>query len=165
MKIRLTALFCILFTFQLSYGQVKPEDLKVDTTITGFHFAANFQGTMVWTVNGPSDLKTENPTAFSFTVAQNTTYEALVAQIKQYLGWSIQNGYTHTGLVEKDTTVNGNRAYYTTTTETQKGTNYKNMVFHGFIIKDNTGILFISGDLDNGKYIEGFRKTFFAVKF
>ena len=69
MKIKLTAVLLTVLVSQLSFGQTKLEDLKVDTTITDFHFAADFQGTKVFTKNGSSDIQTINPTAFSFTIA------------------------------------------------------------------------------------------------
>ena len=46
----------------------------------------------------------------------------------------------------------------------EKGTDYRNYVFHAFYIKDSTAMLFISGDLDGGKYFESFKKTFYSSK-
>jgi hypothetical protein len=165
MKIKLRALLPILFVSGFSFGQSKVTDIKVDSSITGFHFAANFQGTLVYTIHGKSDLTTVNPTAFSISLLPNATYELALTQIDNYLSYSTRNGYTHSDILRKDTTVNGNKGFYTTLTETLKGTDYRNLVFHAFYIKDNTAVLFISGDLDNGKYIENFKKTFYSLKF
>ena len=52
MKIKLTILFVTLFVSHFSFGQIKLEDLNIDTTITGFHYAVDFQGTKVFTKNG-----------------------------------------------------------------------------------------------------------------
>ena len=73
MTLKLTLLSLATFAFTFSFGQIKLEDLKVDTAITGFHFAADFQGTKVFTKHGASDIQTINPTAFSFTIAPNVT--------------------------------------------------------------------------------------------
>src|SRR5947209_2971931 len=100
MKLKLTLLSLALLAFTFSFGQIKLEDLNVVTSITGFHFAADFQGTQVFTKNRSSDNKN----------------------------------------------------------------NYKNFVFNAFVIKDNTLILFTSGDLDNGQYIDQFKKTFYSIK-
>ncbi len=162
MKIKLLILASLIC--HICFGQIKIEDIHIDTTITGFHFAADFQGTMVYTLNGKADLNTINPSAFSFTIYPDASYQAAVKQIDQLLEMSIQNGYKHSDIIKKDTTVNGNKVYCISLTETQKGTDYKNLIFHGFYMKGNTAILFISGDLSNGKYIEGFKKTFYAAQ-
>jgi hypothetical protein len=164
MKIKLIVLLLTLFVSQFSFGQIKVEDLKVDTTITGFHFAANFQGTLIYTQNGKADLNTINPSAFSFTIMTNASYQAALEQIELLLNMSRQDGYTHSDIVKKDTTINGNKAYYISFIETRKDTDYKNLVFDAFYIKENTILLFISGDLNNGKYIENFKRTFYDTK-
>lgn len=164
MKIKLTALLLTLLVSQFSFGQTKLEDLKVDTAITGFHFAADFQGTKVFTKNGSSDIQTHNPTAFSFTIAPNMTAEVAKEQLDMLLSMSRQNGYKIADLVKHDTVLNGNKAYYTSYVETDAKASYKNSVFNAFVIKDKTVILFTGGDLENGKYIDRFKKTFYAIK-
>jgi len=77
---------------------------------------------------------------------------------------SKENGYQIKDFVEKDTTLKGNNAYYISYTETDNKTNYKNLVFNAFVITGNTLILFTSGDLDNGKYSDKFKKTFYSIK-
>ena len=67
--------------------------------------------------------------------------------------------------MKKDTTLSGNSAYYISYIETNDKVNYRNQVFNAFVIKDGTLILFTSGDLDGGKYVEKFRKTFYSMKF
>jgi len=164
MNIKLLVFLVTLFTSQLSFGQIKIEDLKIDTNITGFHFAANFQGTIVYTPNGKADIGSQTkPSAFSISILPNATPLTARLQIEQFLSWSVKDGYQHTDVVNKDTIVNGTKLYSVSLTETLKGTEYKNRVFHGFFIKDNSAVIFISGDLDNGKYIEGFEKTFYRI--
>ncbi|WP_276505070.1 hypothetical protein [Terrimonas pollutisoli] len=164
MKIKLTILLLTFFVSHFSFGQIKFEDLKIDTTISGFHYAANFQGTFVYTPNGKSDLNTINPSAFSFSILPNTTMKAAIGEIENLVTMSKQNGYTLTDIVKKDTTINGYKAFILSFTETEKGTDYKNLVFDAVIMKDNTAIIFVSGDLDKGKYLENFKKTFYATK-
>ena len=148
-----------------SFGQQKVDDLRIDTSITGFHFAANYQGTLVFTAHGEADLKTANPSAFSFTIMPKTNYEAALHQIGQLLVMALRDGYIQSDIKGKDDTViDGNKAYYISLTETRQGTDYKNLIFYAFYIKDGTALLFISGDLDNGKYIESFKRTFFSTK-
>jgi len=164
MKTKLALLPFTLLSFYFSFAQVKLDDLKIDTSITGFHFAADFQGTKVFTKNGPADLNTINPTAFSFTVAPNVTAEMAVEQLQQLMEMSKQNGYKVSNISKKDTTLQGNKAYYLSYTEAEDKTNYKNLVFNAFVVKGSTLILFVSGDLDNGRYIDQFRKTFYSIK-
>jgi hypothetical protein len=105
MKLNLTILlFAFLFS-NFSFGQIRFEDLNADTTISGFHFAADFQGTKIFTKNGPSDLKTINPSAYSFTIAQNVSASMAKEQLDMLLDMSLQNGYKITNLVENDTTL------------------------------------------------------------
>lgn len=164
MKRKLTLFSLASFSFFISFGQIKLDDLKVDTTITGFKFAANFQGTQVFTKNGSSDVKTINPSAFSFTIAPNMSYDIAIKQLEQLMLLSKQNGYKLTHVVKKDTTLHGQQAYYISYIETNEKGKYKNLVFNAFVIKDNTLILFVSGDLDNGLYINKFKKTFYAIQ-
>jgi hypothetical protein len=164
MKIKLTVFLLTVLVSKLSFGQTKLEDLRVDTTVTGFHFAADFQGTKVFTKNGSSDIQTINPTAFSFTIAPNMTAEVAKEQLDMLLNMSKQNGYRIADLVKKDTVLNGNKAYYTSYIETDAKANYKNSVFNAFVVKGETLILFTGGDLDNGNYIDKFRKTFYSIK-
>lgn len=164
MKVKLTILLFAFLTANYSFGQIELEDLHVDTTITGFHFAADFQGTKIFTKNGPPDIQTINPTAYSFTIVQNFTVVQAKQQLEMLLNMSIQNGYEITDLVKKDTTLNGNRGFYISYTETDEKTQYKNLVFNAFVIKDKTLILFTSGDLDKGLYVEKFKRTFYSIK-
>jgi hypothetical protein len=157
----------ILFTLLVSYtsfAQIKFTDLMIDTSITGFHFAADFGGTQMFTKNGPADLKAVNPSAFLFSIAPNLDAKTALGQLEQLLKMSKENGYTISNIVKKDTTLNGNTAYYTSYTETEKGTTYKNYVFNAFVIKDKTIIIFASGDLDKGKFTEKFKRTFYSIK-
>ena|SRR5690348_8306365 len=164
MKSKLTALLSTLILAKLSFGQIKPADLKPDTTITGFHFAVDFQGTKVFTKNGPADIQTINPTAFSLTIAPNMTAEVGKKQLEMLLNLSRQNGYKIADLTQIDTLLNGNKAYYISYVETDDKEKYKNLVFNAFVIKGGTLILFTAGDLDNGMYIEKFKKTFYALE-
>src|SRR5689334_7860910 len=86
-------LLMMIFLASSAFSQLKLQDLKVDTTITGFHYAADFQGIAVFTKNGASDLNTLNPSAFSFTIAPNSTYQFAVKQLDQLLNMSKENGY------------------------------------------------------------------------
>lgn len=164
MNVKLLSVLSVLFWSQFTFAQVKFEDLKIDMTITGFQFAADFQGTKIFTKNGPPDIQTINPTAFSFTIADNMTAATAKSQLEMLLNMSLQNEYKILDLVRKDTVLNGHSSYYISYIETDERNNYKNFVFNAFVLKDNTIILFSSGDLDAGKYHDSFKKTFFRIK-
>src|SRR3954468_723064 len=102
MRLKLTILLLASIAFTFSFGQIKLEDLNIDTTITGFHFAADFQGTKVFTKHGSSDIQTNNPTAFSFTIAPNMTPTMAKSDLNQLLNMSKENGYKITDFTEKD---------------------------------------------------------------
>jgi len=163
MKIKLTIILLAFLAPNFSFGQIKLADLKVDTTITGFHFAADFQGTNVFTNDGASDMHTINPTAFSFTIAPNMKAAEAKDQFELLLSMSEQSGYKIIDIFKKDTTLKGNNAYYISYIETDDKVNYKNFVFNAFVIKDKTIILFTSGDLDNGRLSDKLRKTFYSI--
>gem|GEM_PF-1601012 len=166
MHIKATALLLTLFITRFCFGQSKAEDLKIDTTISGFHFAANFSGTLVYTPKGPSDITgTINPSAFSFSVLPQATYASARAQIDQLLRMSVTGGYTQSNIIKKDTVINGNKVYYVSLKETLKGSDYQNLVFDAFVLRGDTAVIFTSGDLDKGRYIEAFRKTFYTFRF
>jgi hypothetical protein len=136
MKTKLTVFLLTFLVSNFSFGQKNLENFKVDTTITGFHFAADFQGTKVFTKNGPSDIQTINPTAFSFTIAPNSNSAEAKEQLKMMLTMSKQNGFKISDFKAKDTTLSGNNAYYISYTETDNKSNYKNIVFNSFVVKD-----------------------------
>jgi len=164
MKIALTTFLFALIVSHFSFGQLKIEDLKIDTEITGFQLASETSGTSIYTPNGKSDLGTMNPSAFSFTIVPNTNYKSALKEVESLLLMSEQNGYIISDIVKKDTIVNGCRTHIISYTENQNGTDYHNQVFNATIIKDETAIIFLSGDLSKGKYIENFKKTLFAVE-
>ena len=164
MNLRLLLGIIALTVFHPAICQISIEDIQIDTTISGFSFAIDYSGTKVYTPNGESDLKTKNPTAFSFTLMNDATYEKASQQIGYMIKMAFANGYQHSDIIEKDTLINGNEAFYISMTQTLESEDYKNLVFYGFQIKDKTALLFISGDLDNGKYIDVIRQTFFATK-
>jgi len=164
MHIKLTSFLLTFLVYSISFGQLKLEDLKVDTTITGFHFAANFQGTYIYTPNGTPDINTTNPSAFSFSILPNTTMKIAIGEIENLFAMSKQNGYNLADIIRKDTTISGYKAYIISYTETEKTAGYLNLVFNAVVMKGNTAIVFTSGDLNKGKYLENFKKTFYATK-
>jgi len=157
-------LFIVLF-IRCAFGQ-NIKDLKVDTTISGFHLAANFQRTYIYTPNGSADVTPgKEPSAFSFTFMPSATIETAKKQIEDYINMARHNGFDQNNIISKDTLVNGNTIHWLSYTETKIGTPYKNIEFHGFYIKNGVALLFISGDMDGGMYVELFKKTFFNSSF
>jgi hypothetical protein len=164
MKMNIKLLIAIVFFYSGAYGQSAPKELRVDTLITGFHLAADFQGTRVYTKNGPSDLQVKNPSAFSFTLMPNATYQEAVGQLEMLLQVSINNGFHVNDVVRRDTLLSGIKTFYISYTETLKEEGYSNLVYNALYVKENTATLFVSGDLDKGKYAELFKKTFYAIR-
>ncbi|MBK7095645.1 MAG: hypothetical protein IPH57_11550 [Saprospiraceae bacterium] len=148
-----------------SFGQIKVDELNIDTTITGFKFAANFQGTHVFTKNGASDLNTNNPTTFLVKISPNMSATIAKEKLERISNESPQSGYKISNLIKKDTTLNGYSAFYISYIETSDMINYKSFIFNAYLSKDNTIVFFFSGDIDNGKYIEKFKRTFYSIKF
>lgn len=160
---RLTILLVTFFVSTLSFGQMKLNDLKVDTTITGFHFAGDFNGTFVYTPNGRSDIKANKGFSyFSFTILRNTTMKAATDQLETLANNSIQDGFYLSELVKTDTTINGNKAVLILFVRT-KG-NSKTMVFNAVIMKRKTAIIFACSDIDKGKHYEKFKNTFYTME-
>ncbi|MBO9660344.1 MAG: hypothetical protein J7527_16100 [Chitinophagaceae bacterium] len=156
-------IFCIIANH--SFGQTQVPEVKVDTTITGFRFAADFQGTKVYTRNGPADITgTVNPSAFSVTVFKDSSLDQAVKNIETLLKMAAKTGYQHSALYRQDTVINNNQTIIISVTESYAPENFKNLLFNGCFIKGNTVVLFTSGDTDGGKYTELFRKTFYALK-
>ena len=164
MKFKFYITAIIILSSLQSFTQITIEDIVVDTSITGFSFAIDYSGTKVYTPNGPSDLKTKNPTAFSFTLMDNTNYEKAMQQFDAMLKMSIEYGFVQSDLVRKDTVIHGNKSYFISCTQKIEAENYKNLLFYGFQLKGDQALLFVSGDLSDGIYIEGIKKTFFATK-
>jgi hypothetical protein len=136
----------------------------VDTSITGFHYATNFSGTLVYTQHGPSDIDGHTqPTAFSITPSGKVNFEGAKHELSMLLQMSHDNGYKISDLQEKDTLVKGRKAFYISYTETLEKENYQNFVFNGVVSGDGAVVVFTSGDLDKGKFIDLFKKTFYQL--
>jgi hypothetical protein len=152
--------------FQQANGQTLKAGIVIDTTITGFHYATNFSGTSVYTQHGPADINgSSQPSAFSVTVSTTVTFDQAKKEVLQLLRMSYQNGYKISGLVQKDTIVKGRPVYFVSYTETLDKQNYQNVVFNA-VAKDASSVLvFTAGDLDKGKFIEGFKKTLYELDF
>ena len=164
MKRKISIVLFLILASGFAYSQLKVENLKIDTTITGFHFAANFSGLLVYTPHGKADLDSINPSAFSIGVLHKATFESALRQLDNLLNMSKQEGYKHSDVIRRDTILNGDRAFYISLTETLAGTDYINYVFHAFYFKGDDAVIFVSGDLNNGIYRDRIRQTFFASK-
>jgi hypothetical protein len=160
---KLTISMLTLFISYFSFAQPKLKDLKVDTSITGFHFAADVNGTFVYTSNGKSDLTANKGFSyFALYMLPNATMESAFQQFEILHNNSIQDGFNLSEFVENDTTINGNQVYAVSFTKT-KGTN-KILVFNAATVKNKTAIIFTSSDNDQGKHRENIKKTFYAMK-
>jgi TRAP-type C4-dicarboxylate transport system permease small subunit len=142
MKTILTFFLLNFFVSHFSFGQTNSASLKVDTTITGFHLATISQGTYYYTPNGASDLKAENISSFAYSILPNVSMKIAVGEIENLYNISRQNGYQLNDVVKKDTSVNGNKAYIISYTETDKAKGYQNMVFYAVLMIENTSIIF-----------------------
>jgi hypothetical protein len=159
-------LFLWLAIAQDAGGQTPKAGVLVDTTITGFHYAIDYSGTSVYTQHGPSDINRGNqPTAFSVTLSRTVSFEQAKKQVLQLLRWSIQSGYHISDLTQKDTVFKGHPAYCVSYTETLEKEGYQNLVFNAVVNGDAVVLVFTSGDLDKGKFIEGIKKTFYQLDF
>ncbi len=155
----------LLLTQKLS-AQLKITDVRIDTTISGFHFTMQNDGALIYTPHGYADIGVvKNPSAFSLVIVEDVDYEAAKEKIEELVEISaIQDGNTQDQIVRKDTLVNGNKAYTVSMRETKKGTLHHALVFYGFFLSGRDAVLFVSGDFEKGKYIENFKKTFYALK-
>ena len=163
-KIRIMLVFMGMTLLQGAKAQTSAPGVTVDTTITGFHYATNFSGTLVYTKHGPSDIDGHSqPTAFSVTLTRTVTFEQAKKEVLQMFRMSALNGYTITGEAEKDTVVNGRPAHLIWYTEAKANEGYQNVVFNAIVKGDGAVLVFTSGDLDKGKYVDLFKKTFYSI--
>jgi hypothetical protein len=160
---RLTLILLAIFTYSFSFAQIKYEDLKIDTTITGFRFSGDIEGAKFFSKNGPPDLTSQNPSVFSILIGQNMSLNEGKQQLENFLGESIESGYEISNLIRKDTTLNGYSAFYISYEENLEEEGYHSIYFSAVVVKDETIIFFASGDINNGIYIEKFKKTFFSI--
>jgi hypothetical protein len=161
-----TKLIIFIFLLTIStycFGQLKFEDLHIDTTITGFHFKTDLSGAKVYTKNGAADLTASNPSAFLIAVA-DINVKAAKEQLDMMMDMSTGTGFKISELVKKDTALGGNQAFYVSYTETDTS-GYRSFVFNACVVKGETIIFFFSGDQDKGIYTDKFRKTFYSLKF
>lgn len=160
-----TALILVLFLpvrFVLSQNSVV--GITIDTTITGFKYATNFGGMSVYTKNGISDISGDiQPSAFTFMESKTMTVNQAKQEFYQLIKMSTMSGYQLRDKFEKDTVIKNNKVYFISYREISEAENYENRVFNG-IVELNDGVLvFTSGDLDKGKYIDSFMKTFYSL--
>ena len=159
MKIKFNILLLFVLVAPCCMGQIKLEDVKIDTSITGFRFHFKHKGTVVYNLSGEFD--TVNFSYFTFTTWPDSTYKQGLDYFDRAMKMGLANGYVYSDIVKKDTTLNGIKANCLSLTQTKKGTNY--FVIIAFYIKDNTLVLFNGIDYTiDGKYMDGFRRTFWG---
>jgi hypothetical protein len=152
----------------LQHAQAQPPNLGsvIDTSITGFHYAIDLSGTSEYTEHGRSAINPQSrPTQFSVIIFQHSSFEQAKQQLSMLLRMSKLLGYEIGDFREKDTLVKGRPAYYVSYTETQQKKNYKNLVFNGVMSGDHGLLVFTSDDLEKGKFIDLFKKTFYQLNF
>jgi hypothetical protein len=154
-----------LFSFNICFAQSTTGDIKVDTTITGFTLAENVSGTMIYTPNGKADLTSSTkPSAFAVTLMRNKSYFFALKQVMMLMDMSKRAGYKFSNTINKDTLIHGDTAFYVSLTETIPGAPNKNLNFFAFFIEGGNIVFFTGGDLDDGKYIDRIKKTFYSIK-
>jgi hypothetical protein len=160
-------LLCLgLLVLQSIKGQTAPSGVVVDTTLTGFHYATNLSGTLVYTKHGASDIDGKSePTAFSVTLSKTASFNQAKKLVLDLFRMSALHDYNITGEAEKDTLLNGHRTYCIWYMETMEKRGYQNLVFNAIEQLDGAVVIFTSGDLDKGKYIDLFKKTFYTLRF
>ena len=157
-------LFIIASLSKNANAQDGHSNMVVDTSITGFHYATNFSGTLVYTQHGPSDINGHSqPSAFSITVSGEANFEQAKDQVLMLFKMSVQNGLKISDLLEKDTVLNGHKTYCISYTESSEKEKYQNLVFNALVSVDRDVLVFASGDLDGGKFIDLFKKTFYQL--
>ena len=155
----------LLLTSSFAFGQIKSQDIKIDSKITGFKFAKDMDGMLVYLPNGQDDFeRNENPSSFSIHTEPDMTYDRSVGYIDYQMDYAKRHGSTLTNIIKKDTRINGYKAYEVTFTENVTGLNSKRLNYYSFFLKGSTAVIFLSGDSDNGKYIQKFKDTFRRAK-
>jgi hypothetical protein len=76
------------------------------------------------------------------------------------MDYSKRHGAILSDILKKDTTIHGYSAYEVTFTEQTKGFTGKRLNYYAFFLKGSTAIIFLSGDTENGKYIQKLKTTF-----
>jgi len=163
MTIRVAICICLSAVPFFSFGQIKLEDLRADTTITGFHVAMIANGQKTFTKNGPSDLDKENPSVFMLMTIPSRGYYNDVRVLTKMLEIGRQPGFEVSDVVKIDSMINGDRTFIISYSEIKKETASRNQFFNAFFLKDSTAVIFMSGDFDGGKYVEQFKRTFYDM--
>jgi hypothetical protein len=137
---------------------------KFDESITGFKLATTMGNMLAYTPNGKDDLKNSGNIMTSF---QLSTIEApsfskakdfLDNMISRYSGSEISNVAKH------DTLINSNQAYEVTFQGI--GPKDKAITYYQVVIyKTGTAVVFLSSDIDNGKWLDKFKKTGHSIQF
>jgi hypothetical protein len=164
MLLKTTLIFILFLPFGLLVSQNTSIGLKLDTSITGFKYATNFDGMAVYTKNGISDISSNiPPSAFTVMESRTMTADQVKEEFQQLIKLSILSGYQLRDKFEKDTIINDKKVYFISYREMSDGEKYENRVFNGMIELQDSIVVFTSGDLDKGKYMVSFIKTFFSL--
>lgn len=166
MKFKLAFFTCALLLNGFSFGQISFENLKIDTTITGFQLAVDIEGTTkIFSKNGPSDIEAVNPSNFSFTIAPYLSASLAQEQFDMLMKMFEEGGYKITDLTQQDATFNGHTSHYISYSLSDEKTSNKYFVFYAYVIVNDTALLFTCEDYEDGIYIEKFMKTFHSITF
>ena len=157
MKLKVKLLFVTTFICSISFSQITLDDLKIDTSITGFYLTSDTLNTQIFGKSSSS---------FSVNILPNASYMDMRDEIEHVVILLKQDSFKITDVHEKDTTLNDHKAYYLFYTDMgKKDDTYKDFVFLAFVVKEHTLIFFQSHDLDNGAFIEKLKKPFSISKY
>ncbi len=131
--------------------------LTLDLEITGFKVAADRGVSLVYTLNGIADEgKEESISSIKIYSMKAADFPEAKEQLEYILdsdNWSkvLQSE-------EKETVINGNRAY-TLLKKLDFGDQVLVTMYYVVMHKGNNSFIYIATDYDNGKWLEQFRKT------
>lgn len=159
-----TLLLVLLMCSKASFAQLKVESIKFNKQITGFSFAADMDGMLVYLPQGKADLDRAHGAEFSLRVHENEDAEGVKRYLNFMKDYEIKHGGTLTDVKEKDTMVNNLTVHIITMREQFKGIQTRAHHFYASITKGHDSVIFLSSDLDHDKYFNKLVKTFYSIQ-
>jgi len=139
-------------------------NFKFDATITGFKYATTIGNMFSYTPDGKQVLQTDKIyTGFQLMSIPKVTLEKSEELLEMITSNYSRQGMQVLSVEKRETKINGLQAYEMTLHAKDKEDN-PFLVYQAALIGENSGVVFMGSDADNGKYIDKFKETVKSIK-
>ena len=153
----LSCIFCV--------GQKKINIVKFDSSLLNIQYiySSEYMDFYAATDNKNNGSKKDMP-IFAITTHYGTTRNSSIKYIEYQKNRELESGKKILRFANEDSSIDGNNFYSMTINTTDNLTNQKQTVLYGFLLKNDTAIIFLGSDMGKQEYFYKLKKTFYSMR-